>query len=91
MSVMQRLDQTYDCSGVLIHFPLKATFGDLQFGEITSKAWHSPSVGREPCVTATGMELARSIEIVKKRIALCNQAIENMQRILDTAEPITGS
>jgi hypothetical protein len=82
MSTLQRLQATYDIDGVLVHRPARSQFGTPYFGEI-AKRWCKPD--RE---TATGFELAESILIAQRHLIQVQEAIANMQRILDTAEPV---
>jgi hypothetical protein len=84
-----RLGATYDLTGVLVHRPSKQTFGGPSFGDITILTWGAGTTDTtKPALTATGFELAESILIAQKHVLHVQKAIDNMQRILDTAEPI---
>lgn len=81
MTPSQRLAATYNLNGILIHRPTSGPLGRTVTGEAVKVFCESDPI------TATGYELAESIALAKKHVALWQEAIDNMQRVLDEAEP----
>lgn len=77
--ITDRLSETYDLTGVMIHRPKHGTFGGLTYGELVTYSSK---------LQATGFEIAESIAIAQQHVVKVQEAIHNMERILNEAKPI---
>ncbi len=81
MTPSERLAATYNLDGILVHRPHTGTFGKETPGEVVRTVCSSDPL------TATGFELATSIALAQRHVAQWQEAIKNMQDILDNATP----
>jgi len=77
--VTDRLKAIYDLTGILVHQPKHGPFGGLIYGNLVTYSSR---------LEAPGFEIAESIELARQHLKKVQEAINNMERILDEAEPV---
>lgn len=83
LNLQQVMNTVYTVpAGTLVHLPTRGTFGNVCFGRISN--WN----GDNGDFTVKGEELVESILLANREIARIQQAVLNMQAVLDTHSAI---
>lgn len=79
LNLQQVMNTVYTVpAGTLVHLPTRGAFGNVCFGQISN--WN----GDKGDFTVKGEELVESILLANRQIARIQQAVLNMQAVLDT-------